>query len=149
MARGDSSYTVWDRNWEHTLLGLTATTVALDQAGAIVEQGAKRRAPVSPHGSGGRPSGWLRSHIRRELGRDARGPYVDVISEALTEEGHDYAPDNEFGTKPHRIESKGPWPLRNPRTGQVFGRVVNHPGQPARPYMRPAIDDLRGRTFRG
>lgn len=32
------------------------------------------------------------------------------------------------GTHPHVIRSHGPWPLRNRVSGQVFGRVVHHPG---------------------
>src|SRR5690349_8498292 len=31
----------------------------------------------------------------------------------------------EFGTRPHVIESHGDYPLRNAKTGQVFGRKVN------------------------
>lgn len=51
----------------------------------------------------------------------------------------DYWADVEYGTHPHMIRSRGPWPLRNRETGEVFGRVVNHPGTPAQPYMRPAL----------
>lgn len=49
-----------------------------------VTQGAKRRAPVSPHGSGGRPSGYLRSQIGWVIGTDARGLYVAIASPART-----------------------------------------------------------------
>jgi HK97 gp10 family phage protein len=45
----------------------------------------------------------------------------------------------EYGSRPHVIESHGPWPLRNHETGEVFGRVVNHPGTRAQPFMRPAM----------
>lgn len=51
----------------------------------------------------------------------------------------------EYGTGPHWIISHGyaagrryPWPLRNRRTGEVFGPVVWHPGTPAQPFIRPA-----------
>jgi hypothetical protein len=45
----------------------------------------------------------------------------------------------EYRTKPHIIRSHGPYPLRNPETGEVFGPVVHHPGTKAQPFMRPAI----------
>ena len=43
----------------------------------------------------------------------------------------------EFGTKPHVIKSKKL--MSNGET--VFGRVVDHPGQSAKPFMRPAFDE--------
>ena len=58
--------------------------------GEIVTQGAKRRAPVSPRGSGGRPSGYLRSKIGWQLGRDEIGLYVDIASPARTPQGEPY-----------------------------------------------------------
>lgn len=45
----------------------------------------------------------------------------------------------EYGSRPHVIRSKGRWPLRDKETGDVFGRVVNHPGTPAQAFMRPAV----------
>lgn len=53
--------------------------------------------------------------------------------------GLEYWADQEYGTDPHVIESTGDWPLRNKETGQVFGRRVNHPGNAAQPYLRPAV----------
>jgi hypothetical protein len=109
-----------------------------------VVQGAKRRAPVSPRGSNGRGSGYLRSNIGWRYGRDSFGLYVVVESTARTPDGKPYALFVEIGTRPHEIRSKGPYPLRNRQTGQVFGRVVQHPGTAAQPYLRPALDDIRG-----
>jgi hypothetical protein len=103
-------------------------------------QEAKRLAPTSPAGHDDPetgqhlPSGHLRSSIRWEIGHDARGPYVDVIADA------DEALYVEFGTAPHVIRSTGDWPLRNRRTGQVFGPEVHHPGTEAQPFLRPALD---------
>jgi hypothetical protein len=104
----------------------------------VVTQGAKRRCPVSPSGSGDHPSGWLRSSIGWDLGRDGEGLHADIGTDV------DYALDVEFSTKPHIITSHGDYPLRNRKTGQVFGRVVHHPGTTAQPFLRPALDDLRG-----
>jgi hypothetical protein len=106
-------------------------------------QGAKRRCPVSPDGSHGRPSGYARSKIGWRLGRDDISLYVDVVSPALTPDGKPYGLFIEVGTDPHVIESHGPYPLRNRRTGQVFGRRVQHPGTEPQPYLRPALDDMR------
>ena len=43
----------------------------------------------------------------------------------------------EYGTRPHIIRSHGDYPLRNRETGEVFGRVVRHPGTQAQPFIRP------------
>lgn len=104
----------------------------------IVTQGAKRRCPVSPSGSEHHPSGWLRSSIGWDLGRDTEGLHADVGTDV------DHALDVEFSTKPHIIESHGDYPLRNRKTGQVFGKRVMHPGTKAQPFLRPALDDMRG-----
>lgn len=116
----------------------------LGRKAEIVMQGAKRRAPVSPRGSHGRGSGYLRSNIGWRYDWDAGGISVVIESTARTPEGAPYALFVEIGTRPHIIRSKGPYPLRNRQTGQVFGRQVNHPGTPASPYLRPALDDIRG-----
>ena len=42
----------------------------------------KAGAPVSPNGTHGRPSGYLRSKIGTYLSQDSDGPYADVVSRA-------------------------------------------------------------------
>ncbi|SFK92630.1 hypothetical protein SAMN05216275_14165 [Streptosporangium canum] len=114
--------------------------------GEIVTQGAKRRAPVSPRGSGGRPSGYLRSKIGWQLGRDTIGLYVDIASPARTPQGEPYGLFMEVGTRAHIIRAKKPggW-LRWVSGGKVhFARQVNHPGTSPQPHLRPALEDLRG-----
>lgn len=120
-----------------------ATARYLSRAGEVGAQGAKRRAPVSPDGSHGRPSGYMRSAIGWVIGSDSEGLYVDIVSPAETPEGYPYGLGVEVGTVAHVIRSKGPYPLRNPKTGQVFGREVHHPGTEPQPYLRPALDDIR------
>lgn len=118
----------------------------LARCGEIVTQGAKRRAPVSPRGSGGRPSGYLRSKIGWELHRDAIGLYVDIASPARTPQGEPLGLFMEVGTRPHVIRPKKPggW-LRWVSGGKVhFARVVHHPGTSPQPHLRPALEDLRG-----
>lgn len=58
-------------------------------------------------------------------------------------DGVDYAAVVELGGRPHEIRSKGPWPLRD-KNGNVFGRVVQHPGTPAQPYLRPGASSIGG-----
>lgn len=113
----------------------------LAQRGERGAQGAKRRCPVSPVGSSDHQSGQLRSAIGWEPGKDGQGLYVDVgvdpSSPAIA-----YALPVELGARPHVIESHGDYPLRS-KSGQVFGKRVNHPGNPAQPFLRPSLDDMR------
>jgi hypothetical protein len=44
----------------------------------------------------------------------------------------------EYGSRPHTIESHGPWSLRSD-AGEYFGRDVHHPGTKARSFMRTAL----------
>lgn len=75
---------VWNDRLLHALILDPSNGVArdLEAKGEKVTQEAKRLAPVSPHGSNGRPSGWLRSQIGWTLGQDAQSVYVDIASPA-------------------------------------------------------------------
>ncbi|GGM53276.1 hypothetical protein ACFFX1_54990 [Dactylosporangium sucinum] len=96
-----------------------------------VERGAKRRAPQ-----------WARDGVNaKEPGRDGEGWYADVATEAESKDGAPIGLFAEVGTKPHVIESHGDYPLRNAKTGQVFGKKVNHPGTEAQPHLRPALHE--------
>jgi hypothetical protein len=128
----------WDEaEWVRVFGGAGPVARYMRSQAEIVTQGAKRRAPVSPAGSNGRPSGYLRSSIGHVEGQDSIGIYFDVQATA------DYALMVEVGTVAHVIESHGDYPLRNARTGAVFGKRVNHPGTAAQPFLRPALDDIR------
>lgn len=119
---------------------------AMDAAAVIVAAGQKRRIPVSQGGSSGRPAGYARDRIHVERGRDAEGPYRDVGSDAETPDGYPYPLGLELGTPPHTITSHGDYPLRD-KHGHVFGRTVDHPGNPPFPWCRAALGDLVGRVF--
>ena len=136
---------IWDDSEFNEILESEHGAVGryMARVGEVVTQGAKRRAPVSPDGSNGRPSGYMRSKIGWLIGTDSDGLYVDVISPAETPAGYPYDLGVEVGTVAHIIRSKGPYPLRNRKTGQVFGQQVSHPGTNAQPYLRPAFDDVR------
>jgi hypothetical protein len=136
---------VWNYGEEERLLHSEHGPVGRDLArkGERVAAEQRRTAPVSPDGSHGRPPGYMRDHISSELHRDSVGLYVDIGTDARTPDGHPYPLDVELGARPHVIESHGDYPLRNPKTGQVFGRRVNHPGNDPQPFLRPSLDVLR------
>ena len=71
--------------------------------------------------------------------RDSIHVYVDDEHRLILEATEDYAIYVEEGTRPHIIRSKGDYPLRNRKTGQVFGPVVHHPGTHPQPFLRPAV----------
>lgn len=109
----------------------------------VVTQGAKRRAATSPDGSYGRPSGYMRSGIGWRILTDAGGLVARVEAPATTPDGFPYPMVVELGSKAHEIKSHGPYPLRN-KYGTVFGNRVWHPGTEPQPFLRPALDDIRG-----
>ena len=127
---------------------------AMEYLSGVVLLEMKARAPVSPvqpvyatKGAtvpGGRrfagdfplrPSGFLRSSCRRV--READGGYI--IGPTAP-----YALWVNNGTPPHVIESTGPWPLRNRATGQVFGRIVHHPGTSPQPFIVESLQAIAG-----
>lgn len=118
---------------------------AVQRAGEIVQQGAKRRCPVSPHGSGGHPSGFLRSSIGLTVGLDDRGVVAAEVGTTAF-----YAAFVEFGTKPHVIRARpgGMLVFTGSDGRTVHTKEVHHPGTVAQPYLRPALDDLAGKRFK-
>lgn len=124
------------------LLESSAMARELGRRGELGVQEAKRLCPTSarghylPDNTTRVPPGHLRSSIYWDVGRDNDGLYVDIGSTAPKAEVFAV----EYGTRPHVIESHGPWPLRNRITGEVFGRRVNHPGTDAQPFLRPALE---------
>lgn len=108
---------VWDEAALHELLSSVEGPVGrlLVKDAELVTQEAKRLAPVSPHGSNGRPSGYLRSAIGYQVGVDDEGLYADISSPALSTDGAPYGLFQEVGT------SK----------------------MAAQPHLRPALDVLR------
>lgn len=89
----------------------------------------RQRIPVSRDGSYGRPPGYAKSRIAARPTVSLRGGLAfNVGSDATTPDGYPYPVGLDRGTPPHIIRSKGNYPLRNPKTGQVFGKEVRHPG---------------------
>lgn len=46
-----------------------------------------------------------------------------------------------FGTRPHVIKPKKMKALANKKSGQIFGKSVNHPGTKANPYLEKAFSE--------
>lgn len=135
----------FDPHWQRMVEDLAEPF--MDQAAVRVAAGQKRRIPVSQDGSNGRPAGYARDRIHVERGRDPIGTFRDVGSDAETPDGYPYPVGLELGTSPHVIESHGDYPLRD-KHGRVFGRVVDHPGNPPFPWCRAALADIAGAVFK-
>jgi hypothetical protein len=90
-----------------------------------VADSARRRVPVD--------TSELKDSIRAE--HDATESRIIV--------GTDHWAPTEYGSRPHKIRSTGPWPLRNRETEETFGQEVNHPGTPEQAFMRPALFQKR------
>lgn len=71
---------------------------------------------------------------------DAQFTMVDSRTGKLVKRPTKYAHLVEFGTQPHQIIRRG----ISKRTGRPWVQVIQHPGTPARPFMRPAFDVARG-----
>lgn len=123
-------FVINQQEMDHLLRGETGEVMQeLRQLGKTVERGAKRRTH-------GRIAAGVKAY---EPKVDAQGPHVDIETGAEDEHGAPIGLFTEVGTAPHEIRSKGDYPLRNAKTGQVFGRKVNHPGTEAQPHLRPAL----------
>lgn len=116
--------------------------------GARMVAAAQRAAiPVSRDGSYGRPAGYARSRISIRPTLTREGLSWDVGTDATTPDGYPYPLGLDRGTRAHTITSSGPWPLRNPRTGQVFGREVRHPGTKPTYWCTNSTLVLRGQRL--
>ena len=94
-------------------------------------------------------TGKLRGSIRLDA-RDALGRYTSIaagnppICAYEISVNVSYAAYVIHGTRPHVIRSRGPWPLRNRLTGQVFGPKVNHPGTKPNDFLQRALREGMG-----
>lgn len=96
-----------------------------------VESNAKREAPVNKQSGGGN----LRQSIRSQM---------IGLGTGIVEVGAEYATYVHEGTRPHMIMTRNRKALANKRTGQVFGRTVNHPGTKANPFLERAVENSQG-----
>jgi hypothetical protein len=134
----------WDPGYREELLRLGEP--GLEQAALAVLTEMRLRIPVSHDGHHGRPAGYARSRLKVVGIHDSIGRAKEVGTDATAPDGYPYPVGLEFGTKPHTIRSHGDYPLRA-ADGRVFGKEVHHPGTRPRPWARPALYSIRGRTF--
>jgi hypothetical protein len=134
---GQDERIVWDDAALNAIDDDPRVQMLLDRMASEAVLTMKRFANVSPVGPLHR-SGTMRSsiHVFRDSDRSKRdvGPTAD------------YARYVNDGTRPHEIRSTGPWPLRNRETGQVFGRVVHHPGYIGSHFVERTAQTFEGRT---
>jgi hypothetical protein len=149
---------VWYPNWRPLLYFIVDPK--MHDAADIVERGAKLRCAKS--------SGATAAAIHQRDGVDAQGPSYDVVSDHKTADGYPVGLGLEVGTKAHRIYPKraaalafywakigktaivprDPGPTYHTPSHLVIGKgYVDHPGTKPQPYLRPALDDLRGRRL--
>jgi len=104
---------------------------AIKRSILIVEKNAKREAPVNKSYGGGN----LRQSIKASMTGKATGEVVV---------GANYGMYVHEGTRPHVIVPVNRRALANKRTGQMFGRMVMHPGTQANPFMERAVEKSEG-----
>lgn len=114
-----------------------------DDVAAVARAKVRKRATGSP-GKGGRPGtsaapGSTSASILATLHATAnRTPWAEVSADMV-------GLFLEQGTRPHGIDSYGPWSLSNRVTG-YFGYHVNHPGARPFPFLTTGLWSLQGRV---
>lgn len=99
----------------------------VEEAAQEIRNDAVRRTPVD--------TGLLRAAWKvRPTVRTPNGAWTEVSNSTP------YAKAVEFGSRPHVIRLRKKSVLMNRKTGQVFGKQVNHPGNRPKPMLRPAVD---------
>jgi hypothetical protein len=134
----------FSKNWVRAVTGAADPKI---RAGAeLVAQAQRQAIPVSQDGSHGRPPGYARSRIAVRVTFGPEGRVYEVGSDATTPDGFPYPTVLDVGSRPHVIESHGNYPLRS-KSGQVFGKQVNHPGTQPTYWCRGSVTVLAGRTL--
>ncbi len=99
---------------------------AIEKTAFKIEGDAKRNAPVNKQSGGGT--------LRQSISSKMTGKASAVIQSKAK-----YSAYVDQGTKPHIIRVKNARVLANRRTGQIFGKVVWHPGTRAQPYFSQSV----------
>lgn len=108
----------------------------LFRIGSGVRYRAHKIAPVGPGNDEGYNGGNLKKDIKVFDDR-SNDLSIGVGNSALVP----YAKFVYFGTKPHVIKPKKMKALANKKSGQIFGKSVNHPGTKANPYIEKAFSE--------
>lgn len=110
---------------------------SLRAAGRIIRDEAKRRVPVR--------TGNLKKSIAVVTGKRGRVYVTNKQGKGQKNDGW-YAHLIEFGTKPHNT-AKGGGTTLGQWAGEQGGGIP-HPGSPAQPFMRPALDSKAGEAIK-
>lgn len=102
-------------------------SLAIERIVFKVQGRAMREAPVNKQSGGG--------NLRQSIVAGMASRLVGIIRV-----GAAYAVYVHEGTRPHVIVATRAKVLMNRRTGQVFGKRVNHPGTRANPFLQRAAD---------
>jgi len=71
-------------------------------------------------------------------------PSIPGAKSYVLADGVTYGIDVEFGTAPHIIRPRTKKALKFKSGGKdVFAKKVKHPGTPAQPFFRPALDQVK------
>lgn len=138
---------IFQQGWERAVERTPEVALAMYSGALIVAEGQRRRIPVGQDIRNGRLPGYARSRIHVQAGADPLGPYWDIGSDAETPDGYPYPLGLELGTRAHGIDVRNAKVLANRRTGQIFGKHVDHPGTRPYPWCRAALADLAGRVL--
>lgn len=103
---------------------------AIEKSVYSILASAFKEAPVNKQSGGG--------NLRQML----RGFMVNRLS-GIVESGALYSVYVHEGTRPHIIVPVNKKVLANKRTGEFFGKKVNHPGTKANPYMVRAVQNSK------
>ena len=116
------------------------------EIGLVVERQAKALCPVKT----GLLAGSITTQSQTE-GTQPKAPATEAIQKPMME-GEvyvgtpvEYGPAIEFGSMPHIIKVKDKKVLSDGK--RIFGKSVKHPGNPAQPFLRPALDLTMGHTL--
>ena len=99
---------------------------AIEKTAFKIQADAFRAAPVNKQSGGG--------NLRQSISSRMTGKASAVIESKAK-----YSAYVDQGTKPHIIRVKNARVLANRRTGQIFGKVVRHPGTRATNYFSNAV----------
>lgn len=102
-------------------------SIAIERIIGKIESGAKREAPVNKQSGGGN----LRQSISGQMTGGLSGR-VDVKAS--------YGIFVHEGTRSHPISIRYKKVLANKRMGQFFGKIIDHPGTKANPFLQRAVD---------
>lgn len=104
---------------------------ALERSARKIEGDAKRNAPVNKQSGGGT--------LRQSISSRMQGK-----ASAVVEARAKYSAYVDQGTRPHTIRVINRKVLANRRTGQIFGKVVKHPGTRKQPFFTDAVQVNEG-----